>query len=65
MTDRKIEVLKDFFPQSAAKSYHVTCVAGDILEVQWDNEIGTMTHKNGVICFLLEEEIYKYCRELP
>ena len=60
----KLEVLKDFLPKSALRSFHVTCVAGDILLVEKEYDHGTMCTKNGVMCFLLEEEVYKYCRYL-
>lgn len=64
MTERKLEVLKDFFPKSAERSFHVTCQTGDILVIEQEHDHGTMCRKNGVICFLLEEEVYRYCREL-
>lgn len=64
MAERKLEVLKAFFPQSAARSFHVTCEVGDILIIEQEYDHGTMCKKNGVMCFLLEEEVYRYCREL-
>ncbi|MBK7747361.1 MAG: hypothetical protein IPP57_28460 [Candidatus Obscuribacter sp.] len=64
MTGRKLEVLKDFFPKSAERSFHVTCTAGDILDIDREYDHGTLCYKNGVICFLLEEEVYRFCREV-
>lgn len=61
----KIIVLKAFLPASAARSYHVSCEVGDVLVVDKEHDHGTMCLKNGVICFLLEEEVYKYCRREP
>ncbi len=64
MTDRKLEVIKSFFPKSAERSFHVTCEAGDILDIEQEHDHGTMCRKNGVMCFLLEEEVYRFCREV-
>jgi hypothetical protein len=50
-----------FLPASAQRSFHVYCEVGDVLVVEKDYDHGTMTSNNGVMCFLLEEEIYKYC----
>ncbi|MFA7341527.1 MAG: hypothetical protein WC028_32385 [Candidatus Obscuribacterales bacterium] len=61
-TSEKIIVLKAFFPASAARSFHVSCEVGDILVVEKEHDHGTMCTKNGVMCFLLEEEVYKFCR---
>ena len=65
MTKEKILVEKPFLPQSAARSYHVYCDAGDLLEVEKEHDHGTMCRKDGVMCFLLEEEVYKFCKRLP
>jgi len=61
----KIVVLKAFLPASAARSFHVSCEVGDVLVVDKEHDHGTMCLKNGVICFLLEEEVYKFCRREP
>lgn len=61
----KIIVLKPFLPASAQRSFHVSCEVGDQLEVEKEYDHGTMCRKNGVICFLLEEEVYKFCRREP
>lgn len=57
-----ITVLKDFLPASASRSYHVYCHAGDVLEIQSEHDHGTMCTLAGVICFLTEEEVYRFCR---
>jgi hypothetical protein len=61
----KIVVNKAFLPASAARSFHVHCDVGDELIVDKEYDHGTMCLKNGVICFLLEEEVYKYCTRVP
>lgn len=62
MNGKTITVLKDFLPASARRSFHVTCKAGDVLLIESEHDHGTMCTLNGVICFLLEEEVYWYCR---
>lgn len=57
-----VTVLKDFLPASASRSFHVYCYAGDVLQVQTEHDHGTMCTREGTMCFLLEEEIYWYCR---
>jgi hypothetical protein len=56
-----------FLPASARRSYHIYLEVGDVLVVEKDHDHGTTTRKDGVLCFLLEEEIYKYChpKSLP
>lgn len=61
MTAQTLTVHTAFLPASARRSYHVNCEVGDVLVVEQDHDHGTTTRKNGVLCFLLEEEIYKYC----
>ena len=61
----RILVKKPFLPASAARSYHVYCEAGDELEVEQEHDHGTMCRKQGVMCFLLEEEVYKFCERVP
>jgi len=65
LSAEKIIVLKAFLPASAQRSYHVYCEVGDQLPVEKEYDHGTMCRKNGVICFLLEEEVYKFCRREP
>lgn len=58
-----IHVLNDFLPESAKRTFHVSCKAGDVLTVDVDFAHGTLTRTStGMICFVTEEEVYKYCR---
>lgn len=58
-----IHVVKDFLPESASRTFHVSCKAGDVLTVDVDFAHGTLTRTaTGMICFVTEEEVYKYCR---
>ena len=61
MAAQTLTVHTAFLPASARRSYHIYLEVGDVLVVEADHEHGTTTRLNGVLCFLLEEEIYKYC----
>lgn len=59
---KKIYVAKcDFLPESARKSFHVSVVKGDRLEVESERDNGDMCRLNGKPVFLSEEDIYRYC----
>lgn len=61
MTKKRILVKEPFLPASAAYSQHVYCQVGDRLEVEGMYDVGTMCRRQGVRCFLLEEEVDKFC----
>jgi len=67
MAEQTLTVHTAFLPASAQRSFHVSCKPGDILVVQKEHDHGVTTHLNGVLCFLLDEEVYKYChpKSLP
>ncbi|MBU6455818.1 MAG: hypothetical protein KGS72_28870 [Cyanobacteria bacterium REEB67] len=67
MAQQTLTVQKAFLPASAQKSFHVYCNVGDVLVVEKEHEHGVTTRLNGVLCFLLDEEVYKYChpKSLP
>ena len=61
MAVQSVTVHTAFLPASARRSYHIYLEVGDVLVVENDYDTGTMFLCNGVVCFLLEEEIYKFC----
>ena len=61
MAQQTLTVHTDFLPVSAQKSFHVSCKVGDVLIVEKEYVHGWMTANKGVPCFVLEEEVYKYC----
>jgi len=65
VTKEKILVKEPFLPASASRSYHVYCEAGDELTVEQEYDHGTMCRKQGVMCFLLEEEVHRFCKRVP
>jgi len=62
MAVQTLTVHTAFFPASARRSFHITLEAGDLLIVEQEHEHGVTTRRNGVLCFLLDEEVYKYCQ---
>lgn len=61
MVKQTLTVHTAFLPASAQKTFHVTCKVGDVLVVEKEHVHGWTTFNNGVLCFVLEEEVYKYC----